>query len=182
MNNIGMEKYEKRKEIIGRRLREERKSLKLSQDELAEKLYIGSRQTVARWENGSMLPSMSDLLSMCCLFNCEMGYLLCEHDCKTRAATDIQTETGLSEKAINELLTAYTARQYYALLAINELLQDDNLYTLEVIGRYLSIGEKFTVEGMSGQHIKEKSLIALEMQQLIDSIRSKVQRRQNGGA
>lgn len=59
--------------------------------------------TISSWENGKTLPELKYLLRMCDLFDCELGYLLCEFDTKTRAATDIQKETGLSEKAITIL-------------------------------------------------------------------------------
>ena len=47
-------------------------------------------------------------MELCNIFNCEIGYLLCEYDCKTRAATDIVKETGLSEKSIDILKKANT--------------------------------------------------------------------------
>lgn len=40
---------------------------------------------------------------MCELFDCEISYLFCEYDCKTRETTDIQKATGLSEKSIQRL-------------------------------------------------------------------------------
>ena len=49
-----------------------------------------------------MLPQFEDMLKMCEVFDCELGYLLGEFDCKTREATDIQAKTGLSEKAIKK--------------------------------------------------------------------------------
>ena len=181
LNNILEDAYKKRSQKIGMRLRTERKNLKLTQEELASQLNISSRQRVARWENGTELPVLSDLLRMCDLFGCEIGYLLCDYDCKTRTATDIQKETGLSEAAINELITAHTSRQYFALLAVNALLEDSNMQTLDTLGRYFHIDDKFTVESMSGQPIKEKTLIAIEIQPLIDSVRQRVQKLKNDG-
>lgn len=181
MGNISYETYERRGQEIGERIRTERKKLELTQDGLAEKIDIGSRQTIAQWENGVALPPLSKLLCMCDLFGCEIGYLLCDYDCKTRTATDIQKETGLSEAAINELITAHTSRQYFALLAVNALLEDSNMQTLDKLGRYFHIDDKFTVESMSGQPIKEKTLIALEIQPLIDSVRQRVQKLKNDG-
>lgn len=181
MYNISYETYERRSQEIGERIRTERKKLDLTQDGLAEKIDIGSRQTIAQWENGVALPPLSKLLCMCDLFGCETGYLLCDYDCKTRTATDIQKETGLSEAAINELITAHTSRQYFALLAVNALLEDSNMQTLDTLGRYFHIDDKFTVESMSGQPIKEKTLIAIEIQPLIDSVRQRVQKLKNEG-
>lgn len=90
---------------IGKRIRTERKNLSLSQEKLIEKtgLQVSARQTIGNWESGESEPDLYALSKLCEIFNCEMGYLLCEYDCKTREATDIQKVTGLSEKAIESL-------------------------------------------------------------------------------
>lgn len=62
-----------------------------------------SRTTIRKWERGEVLPPLEHLLKMCELFGCELGYLLGEYDLPTRTATDIQQETGLSVKAIEQL-------------------------------------------------------------------------------
>ena len=76
-------KYDK--QAIGKRIKEERIAAGFkTQGQFAEKMNysFGSRQTVARWESGKVLPCLDDLLKMCEIFNCELGYLLCEYDCK----------------------------------------------------------------------------------------------------
>lgn len=92
---------------IGQRIKELRKEKKWSQDQLIEMLQdrvpIG-RNTLSAIENGNAKHfELSLLTSLCEIFDCEMGYLLCEYSCKTRAATDIQASTGLSEPAIGTL-------------------------------------------------------------------------------
>ena len=96
-------KYDCKK--IGKRIKNERKKLGFTQSEFAEKLGYGvnSRQSIAKWESGEKMPDLNLLLNMCDMFGCELGYLLCEFDCKTRTATDIKKETGLSEKSIEKL-------------------------------------------------------------------------------
>lgn len=76
-----------------------------SQGNLAVALGLDStsRTTIRKWERGEVLPPLDHLLKMCELFGCELGYLLGEHDLPTRTATDIQKETGLSNKAINSI-------------------------------------------------------------------------------
>jgi len=99
--------------VIGKRIREARIAAGFkSQKELAEKLYLSldSRTSVSAWENGKRIPTLEYLMQMCKIFQCELGYLLCEHNCKTKEATDIQGVTGLSEKSIN-LLNAINNRQ-----------------------------------------------------------------------
>lgn len=91
---------------IGKRIRSERqKAGYTSQEKFAENFFLSnsSRQTVGKWENGKSLPNIDNLLIMCDLFHCQLGYLLCEYDCKTGENTNIRKVTGLSEEAINKL-------------------------------------------------------------------------------
>lgn len=103
MDNISV--LEQRKKLIGQRIRNERKTLGLSQQRLSEELYR-ERALIGRWERGERLPLLDDLINMCNLFNCEVGYLLCEegYENKTRTVTDICKSTGLSEEAVNLLI------------------------------------------------------------------------------
>lgn len=54
-----------------------RKSNGLSQEDLAEKLGV-SRQAISRWESGSTLPDMSNLIQLSELFGVSTDYLV--HD------------------------------------------------------------------------------------------------------
>lgn len=87
---------------IGERIQSERITADLSKVELAKEVGC-SRQLIAKWEKGDGTLFLNEMLAMCNLFDCELGYLLCEYDCKTRTATDIHEETGLSEDAVNKL-------------------------------------------------------------------------------
>lgn len=72
----------------------------------------------------------------------ELGYLLCEHDCKTKSSTDIHQITGLSEKSI-EILKQWNKvgslkGQDYSWArnctrAINDLLEEDIWFSHEVL-------------------------------------------------
>lgn len=92
---------------IGSRIKNEREKKGMSQSNFAE--YCGlqrtSRGTVGEWEKGKRLPDLEALLKMCELFECELGYILCEegYECKTRAQTDIQEKTGLTAEAVSSL-------------------------------------------------------------------------------
>lgn len=94
---------------IGKRLKEERKQAGFkSHDALSDYIRENNyrcfkRQTIAKWERGEELPPLDVLCALCVPFNCEVGYLLCEYDCKKRRNADIQEETGLTEDAINAL-------------------------------------------------------------------------------
>jgi len=99
---------------IGERIKKEREMLDMTQEEFGGLLPMKSgdnslrpvhRGVVYAWENGSRLPSLAQLKAMCKVFDCEMGYLLCEegYENKTRKTTDICKATGLSEEAANVL-------------------------------------------------------------------------------
>ena len=107
------EKYDKSQ--IRARLKFERKALKMSQDELAEKLHL-NRNTIGAWEKDG-IPSLDDMLKMCNIFDCELGYLLCEHDCKTKKKTDINEALGLSSGAADAL-----ERTMYSSMVGNRML------------------------------------------------------------
>ncbi|MCL2003257.1 MAG: helix-turn-helix domain-containing protein [Oscillospiraceae bacterium] len=119
MHNI--EFYEQRRIQVGKRISETREALKLTQDELANKLNR-NRTTVSFWESGKRLPPLADTLLMCVLFECELGYLLCDYPCKTKEKTDIQEATGLSEAAIVSLQSLANSDDSLVQLANNAAL------------------------------------------------------------
>ncbi len=88
---------------IGKRLRALRKEWGYSLDKLAAFCEVQQYQTISKWETANTIPSIKQLMKLCDLYGCDIGYLLGEYDCKTRKATDIHAETGLSEEAVNEL-------------------------------------------------------------------------------
>lgn len=95
------------REKIANRIRNERKALDLSQDTFAERLGY-SKPTVVKWEksNGdNTIPTYDQLVDMANLFNCEIGYILCEYDTRFRESTDIMKSIGLSENTVNYLIS-----------------------------------------------------------------------------
>ena len=90
---------------IGKRIESERKNYHFSAQELSEKIGI-SRQTLRKWETGEGVEiPLGVLVSLCNIFDCEMGYLLCEdgYEMKTRTVTDIHAHTGLSRESIDKI-------------------------------------------------------------------------------
>ena len=63
-----------------------RKQLKITQEELAERLYV-SRQTISRWENDSVFPDVETVIKLCELFGCSMDTLV-RGDAEAEANTD----------------------------------------------------------------------------------------------
>lgn len=62
---------------FGDNLRNLRKSKKLSQEDLSEKVGV-SRQSVSKWETSEAYPEMNNILILCKIFNCKINDLLSE--------------------------------------------------------------------------------------------------------
>lgn len=130
---IDIFRYEKRKKEIGARIKALRKQQNLSQDGLADRLFqiapitdkaIG-QSTVSSWERGVTLPPLERLIALASIFKCDLSYLLCDYDKKQKDVWDICCITGLSEKAISQLLV-YKEQYPDYIGSLNFLLESDN--------------------------------------------------------
>ena len=70
--------------ITGVRIRAERKRLKFTQQEMADKIGI-SRIVFAYYEAGSVQPSIETFVKLASEFGCSIDYLLCISDVRERA-------------------------------------------------------------------------------------------------
>jgi transcriptional regulator with XRE-family HTH domain len=93
---------------LGERIQRTRKEMKISQHEVAEHINR-KREYISRIETGKTEPDLTDLVGMCDLFHCELGFLLGEpeYKAKTHAVTDICRVTGLSQKAVDNIISTY---------------------------------------------------------------------------
>lgn len=116
-------------------MRLEREHNKMSQDKLGS-LIGTTRQTISKWEKGiGGEITLNMLLRLCDIFQCEMGYILCEYDCKTRELTDICESTNLPENAASALINTKSA---YALTLLGDLLLCPPEMIDEIGKRYIS--------------------------------------------
>lgn len=69
--------------IIANNICELRKTNKLTQSELAEKLHY-SDKAVSRWERGDTMPTIETLCEICDLFNVDLRYLVSKEDIKEK--------------------------------------------------------------------------------------------------
>lgn len=60
---------------IGKKISEKRKELSMTQDELAEKLFV-THQAVSKWENGKSIPTIDVLVLLTKTLNISIDYLL----------------------------------------------------------------------------------------------------------
>lgn len=99
----------------------------LSQESFAEELEV-SRDTLEKWLRKETLPRTEYIIWMCNHFSCDIEYLFGQIDKKTKEATVICEETGLSEEAVNILIELnkmepeeYITRHYEDLHKLSEL-------------------------------------------------------------
>lgn len=107
------------------RLKAVRAAAGLSQREMADRVGI-SNKVLSFYEQGRNTPDAVFIKRFAEVNQCSADYLLGLSNVKTQQA-DVQTicyQTGLSEKAVQQIKTC-CARRY-----LNRLLEDDNLYAL----------------------------------------------------
>ena len=75
---------------FGDNLKQIRKSKKMSQEQLAEKVNV-TRQSVSKWENGESYPEMNNILELCKIFNCKLNDLI---------HTDMSDITSLDDEIV----------------------------------------------------------------------------------
>lgn len=123
---------------IGERIKTERKEKNWTQEKLIKKIspyYPVGRNTLSDIENGTCSNISLNLFATLCkkeIFDCDIGYLLCEYDEKHHVIADIKETTGLETDVINIILNMKNSFQKISLL--NNLLKDD--YFLAIINLF----------------------------------------------
>lgn len=117
--------------IIGERIRINRKEKGLSQEQLSEHLekitnHPTKRQTVAGWESGKPIKKLEQLTALCEIFDCDMSYLLCECDSKRIVSQQVAPALGITEKALDNLITANKSQNPYVHI-LSALLEDESI-------------------------------------------------------
>ena len=96
---------------LNEQIKKYRRSLNLSQEELAEKMYV-TRQTISNWENGKSYPDIHSLLNLSALFHVSLDQLI---------KGDIETMKEMIDeqdiKELNRYGTIYTV--HLALLILS---------------------------------------------------------------
>ncbi len=90
--------------LTGNKIQEERKKRNWTQKYLGKTLGLTDKQ-VSKYEKGELFPPIDVLKKLCCLFDCEIGYLLGEPQYKdgTQLTTAIHETTGLEAETIRNL-------------------------------------------------------------------------------
>ena len=99
------------KQRIGSRIRELRREKGWKQadmgNKIAEALDTGDfhQGTISTWERGEALPPLKYFFILSELFDCDIGYLLCDYDTKRKDTSNICDVTGLSPETVEMLST-----------------------------------------------------------------------------
>ena len=91
---------------IGEQIKKYRTEMGLSQDRLAEKIFV-SRQTISNWENNKNYPDVKSLLLLCCLFNVSLDMLV-KGDLE-KMKEEIKEEDIISFKKLSNIFTVFLA-------------------------------------------------------------------------
>lgn len=124
-----------RKKEVGKRIKEEREKRKWTQANLGELVAdlsgisnadgrTKSQGNISDWERGTRLPSLADLMCLSKLFNCDLGYLLCDYDFKTYGENEMAALLGLPPEIVNILKTWATWGMQEYLDALTALILD----------------------------------------------------------
>lgn len=114
---------------IGNTLKNLRKDAGLSQDELAQKLFV-SHQAVSRWEHGQSLPQLETLLALKDLYNVSIETLLAVNPPLDQ---DIDTLFSTHSRlfVIQTIIEGNHALTYYDI--IHKLTDEERFYALSKI-------------------------------------------------
>ena len=148
--NEGVNLNNQRIKTIGERIKAERtrKDNYVTLDTLADKTNV-ARQTISKWEKGEGNgPTVWELIRLCDFFGCDYGYLIGDYECRTREATDIRAQTGLSETALLNLKK--NVGGYWD--ALNSVLENETFWQfLKLMETYKQTGAP---DDMVGKYVK----------------------------
>lgn len=144
---------------FGDKLKDLRKSKNMSQEQLAEKLYV-SRQAITKWENGTGLPDIENIVAIGALFNESLDNLLCEEKSlltkheflyESKTEYDLDEEKRLDIKigtAKEVIIEQTTSEKIQILVASNKLsyLEQQVKVKLEELPRRMDVEIKHSTD------------------------------------
>ena len=113
---------------LNAQIKKYRTELNLSQEELAEKVYV-TRQTISNWENGKSYPDIHSLLLLSSLFNVSLDQLI-KGDVETMKEIINEQEV----KKLNHYSTIYAVHLIVLLLSAVPLFMWLEWYALIPFG------------------------------------------------
>lgn len=124
-----------------RRNAKDKNGKRYTQESFAEAFGV-SVDTIKNWEQGRFTPNIDTLIELCDFFECDIDYLFGTLKCKTHDKQFIQNETGLSEKAIDEL--------HYLAVLNDALASEPDLNTINTLLEQLSSQYNNIIHAITG--------------------------------
>lgn len=116
---------------ISERLKTQRKRRKLSQAQLSALIQEQgggtTRENIAKWESGKSTPDVNSLIALCNALECDLTYLLGVIDTPKQEVYDIQVCTGLSEKAVSNLVELKKGEANLGIELLSKMLESKEL-------------------------------------------------------
>ena len=128
---------------FGQNLQENRKRLKLSQEALANQLYV-TRQSVSQWENDRTMPSVDLLLKLSEIFDTSVDALLGKPETESIPQPAAQADILRDRRKIRDAMRYYLATTTVVLFSLAVLtlgiaavlsLFNGNIYSPELTAR-----------------------------------------------
>ncbi len=143
-------------ETIGKRISVERKRLNMTQNELAETLYV-THQAVSKWENGKSVPSIEIMYELTKLFDITIDYLIDDTEIKEddyesqfkNYPRDLVLNNFLATSNLDEdiPLIFYLLNNKERMKIIQLLISKQKCLSIVTIWPYLNKAERFYLLG-----------------------------------
>ena len=131
----------------------------LSQDELAEKVFV-TRQAVSRWENGETIPNIETLKLLSQLFDVSINTLLGSPREMVCHCCGMSLNDATTSKEVDGVFNEEYCKWCY----------DDGAFTLDVWKRYAEIGGEESFEAFKEQLVDEFNELHIEGMPEVESL------------
>ena len=143
---------------IGKRIKKLRIENKLSQKELAAKLYVTDK-AISSWEQDRTEPDIAMIIKLCEIFQCNTSYLINGETLRNDIETEIKI--ALTEKEFRNLAILLKDKAQYQ----GEMLQSDTYFaTRKNKQEYLRIGRRGNKNILTYKAKREKNCEELEVE------------------
>lgn len=122
---------------FGEKLKEARKTAKMSQEELAEKISV-SRSAIAKWETDKGLPDIQNLKTLAAVLNISLDYLLDDGTKLELTVTREPIDLTKYGKGRKKVIKDRVIREKYPEAEIMTLLAEEKLTTPEKAVNFLT--------------------------------------------
>lgn len=147
------------KKLMGKRIKQAREKLTYSRQQFADilnsqenlpivqnKIDSVSPERLKKWESGENPVALEWVPIICNVLNCDAGYIFGEYEERNHKSADICKATGLSEKAVSDLVS-YSDYAPHINGVLNLLLEN---------GLFRVVQEIYTYYGFFAAHESEK--------------------------